>query len=481
MRARAGIPLLCLALAACTVGPDYHRPDIESPGTFRFEPQQAAADADAEWWRHFGDPVLDALIAEALANNWNVRIAAANVEQAAGVLTTTRSPLFPQVGYSGVGGRTEFSSHATTDLASGIQNPTDVYQVLAGATWEIDLWGRIRRLTEAAQADLLATQEARRGVVLSLVATVATGYLQLRGLDEQLVMAERTQKAYAESLRVMELKFKYGRVSQMNVDQARARYQTAAAQIPRIRRDIAVLENGLSVLLGRSPGPIERGKSIFEITLPEVPAGVPSDLLQRRPDLLRAEQQLVAANAQIGAAQAQFFPTISLTGALGSASTELSDLFKGPAGTWSYAAQVAGPIFSGGAIYGQVEQAKAAQQAALYSYQLAIKNAFADVDNALVSRATLAEQVAAQEKLVEALRGYQHMAQLQYDVGRAPYATVLQAEEQLFPQELAWAASRADLCASLAGIYKAMGGGWVSRAESMTQPAAAGGAGATLP
>jgi outer membrane protein, multidrug efflux system len=473
MRARTAILVVSLALAACKVGPNYHRPDIQSPDAFRFEPQQAAADADAEWWKQFGDPVLDALIAEALANNWNVRIAAANVDQAAGVLTTTRSPLFPQVGYSGVGGRTKFSTHGTTDLATGIDNPTDGYQVLAGATWEIDLWGRIRRLTEAAQADLLATQEARRGVILSLVATVATGYLQLRGLDEQLAMAERTQAAYAESLRVMELKFKYGRVSQMNVQQARARYQTATAQVPRVRRDIAVLENGLSVLLGRSPGPIERGKSIFDIALPEVPAGVPSDLLQRRPDVMRAEQLLVSANAQIGAAEAQFFPTISLTGTLGSVSTDLSELFKGPSGTWSYAGQVAGPIFSGGAIYGQVKQAKAAEQAALLSYQLAIQNAFADVDNALVSRTTLAEQVAAQEKLVEALRGYQHMAQLQFDVGRAPYATVLQAEEQLFPQELAWAASRAELCASLAGIYKAMGGGWVAKAEDMTQPSAA--------
>ncbi|HQR24791.1 MAG TPA: efflux transporter outer membrane subunit [Steroidobacteraceae bacterium] len=481
MRARTAIILVSLALPACMVGPDYHRPEVKSPDAFRFEPQQATADADAEWWKQFGDPVLDALIAEALANNWNVRIATANVEQAAGVLTTTRSPLFPQVGYSGVAARDKFSTHGTTDLASGIENPTDAYQVLAGATWEIDLWGRIRRLTEAAQADLLATQEARRGVILSLVATVATGYLQLRGLDEQLTMAERTQATYAESLRVMELKFKYGRVSQMNVEQARARYQTATAQIPRIRRDIAVLENGLSIALGRNPGPIERGKSIFDITLPQVPAGVPSDLLQRRPDVMQAEQLLVAANAQIGAAEAQFFPTISLTGALGSASTELSDLFKGPAGTWSYAGQVAGPIFSGGAIYGQVKQAKAAEQAALASYQLAIKNAFADVDNALVSRTTLAEQVAAQEKLVDALRGYQHMAQLQFDVGRAPYATVLQAEEQLFPQELAWAAARADLCASLAGIYKAMGGGWVAKAADMTESSAAAGGAAKSP
>ena len=475
MRRVAEIAVLCCLLAGCKVGPDYRRPDVPSPGAYRFEPADTAQ-ADAQWWQQFGDPTLDALIGEALANNWNVKIATANVAQAAGVLTTTRAPLFPQLDYQGSAARVRFSENGTTDLASGITNPTNVNQVLAGASWEIDLWGRIRRLTEAAQADLLATEQARRGVVLSLVATVATGYLQLRGLDEQLAMAERTQAAYAESLRVMETKFKYGRVSQMNVDQARARYESAAVQVPRVRRDIAILENGLSVLLGRAPGPIPRGKSIFEITLPPVPAGVPSELLERRPDILQAEQQLIAANALIGAARAQYFPTIALTGSLGSASTDLSDLFKGPAGTWSYAAGLTGPIFAGGAIRGQVKQAEAGQQAALMAYQLAIRDAFADVDNALVTRATLGEQLESQARLVEALRSYERLARMQYDVGRVPYSTVLQAQEQLFPAELEWAGARAQLCASLAGIYKALGGGWVSEAEKMTGAQASGAA-----
>ena len=333
----------------------------------------------------------------------------------------------------------------------------------------------MRRLTESAQASLLATDEARRGVILSLVASVASGYLQLRGLDEQLVMAQRTLETYAESLRLMELKFKYGRVSQMNVEQATARYQTAAAQLPRIRRDIAVTENALSVLLGKSPAHIPRGKGIFAITLPPVPPGVPSELLERRPDLLQAEQQLVAANAQIGAAKAQYFPTISLTGALGTASTDLSNLFKGPARAWSYAGALAGPIFTGGAIAGQVAQAEAAENAALLSYELAIQSAFADVDSALVSRQTLDEQVAAQAKLVDALRAYSRLAQLQFDGGRAPYSTVLQAEEQLFPAELDWAAAQAQRCISLVSIYKAMGGGWVTTADKLTAaPAGAG-------
>jgi multidrug efflux system outer membrane protein len=469
MRYRIAAVLLCEAVAGCMVGPDYHRPEVAAPTAYLYEPKEATVVADVEWWRRFDDPVLDQLIVEALANNKNIKIAAANVEQAAGVLQSTRSPLFPQVGYQANAGRYRFSDTATTALASGISNPTNFYEALAGATWEIDLWGRVRRQTEAAQANVLATDEARRGVILSLVATVATSYLQLRGLDEQLVMARRTLDAYGESLRLMKLKYQYGRVSEMNVEQATARYQTAAAQIPRIRRDIAILEDALSILLGRNPGPIPRGKAIFDITLPAIPAGLPSDLLQRRPDLMQAEEQLIAANAQIGAAKAQYFPTISLTGALGTSSTDLSNLFKGPARTWNFAGSIVGPIFTAGLIAGQVAQAEAAEKAALLTYELAIQSAFADVDNALVSRETLAEQVVEQEKLVKALRGYNQLAQYQFDGGRTPYSTVLQAQEQLFPAELDWAAARAQLCASLVSIYKAMGGGWVDKADAMTQ------------
>jgi multidrug efflux system outer membrane protein len=316
---------------------------------------------------------------------------------------------------------------------------------------------------------LLATQEARRGVILSLVASVATDYLRLRGLDEQLAMAQRTRQTYAESLRLMELKFKYGRVSEMNVQQARARYETAAAQIPLIRRDIAIVQDALSILLGRNPGTIPRGKDIFALTLPAVPPGIPSDLLERRPDLLQSEQQLIAANAQIGAAKAQYFPTISLTGAFGNASTDLSNLFSGTTRVWNYAGNVIGPIFQGGLIYGQVQQAEAGRDVALLSYQQSIQRAFADVDDALVSRSELAEQVEAQERLVKALRGYAQLAQYLYDGGREPYSTVLQAEEQLFPAELNWAAARAALYITSVDIYKALGGGWVDTAAKLTE------------
>jgi multidrug efflux system outer membrane protein len=455
-------------LAGCKIGPDYHRPPVDVPTAYRHEPAQAAATANVDWWTQFDDPVLNQLIAEGLAHNKSIKIAAANVEQASAVLTSTRSPLFPQLNYQAAGGRFRFSQNGTSALPSDLSNPTNAYQVLAGASWELDLWGRIRRLTESAQANLLATEEARRGVILSLTASVASDYLSLRGLDEQLAMAERTLGTYKESLRLMELKYQYGRVSDMNVDQARARYETAAAQIPQIKTNIAVLENALSILLGKNPGNIPRGKTIFELALPTIPAGVPSELLERRPDLLQSEEQLIAANAQIGAAKAQFFPTISLTGTSGYASTDLSNLFKGPARVWSYGGGFAGPIFTGGLVYGQFKQAKAAQKAALIGYEAAIQSAFADVDNALVSQQELSEQVSAQGRLVVALRGYAQLSQHLYDGGREPYSTVLQAEEDLFPAELNWAAARANLCITFVNIYKAMGGGWVDDAAKLT-------------
>jgi outer membrane protein, multidrug efflux system len=454
-------------LAGCMMGPDYVRPPVDAPQKFAYEPADARDTANTEWWKQFGDPVLDGLITEALANNKNVQIAAANVEQAAAVLTQTRSPLYPQLNYQANAARFRFSQSSTTDLPGGVSNPTNAYSVLAGASWEIDLWGRIRRLSEAAQANLLASDEARRGVILSLVASVAANYFQLRGLDEQLVISKRTLGTYGESVKLFELQFKYGQVSQMNVAQAKSQYETAAAQIPLIESQIVQTENALSILLGRNPGEIARGKTIYELSLPAVPAGLPSALLEQRPDLLQAEQSLVAANAQIGAAKALYFPTISLTGAFGTASTQLHELFSGPTRTWNYAGSLVGPIFTAGSISAQVAQAEAGQKAALLSYQAAIQSAFADVETALVANAKLGEQSAAQERLVLALKDYSRLARLQYDGGFAPYSTVLQAEQQLFPAELTWATTRSQLYSSSVTIYQAMGGGWVNEADKL--------------
>jgi multidrug efflux system outer membrane protein len=462
------IAALCVALAGCVVGPDYKRPAVAAPKAFQYTTLDAVDSSDTLWWQQFGDPVLDRLIDEALAHNSNIAIAAANVQRAAAVLTQTRSQFFPQVGYGLGGGRERTREPAFAAQLPNYPNPTTAYQAALQATWEIDLWGRVQRQSEAVLADVLATEQARRGVILSLVAQVANSYLQLRGLDAQLAVAQQTLQTYADSVDLFKLQFEYGQVSQMNVAQAESQYETAAAQIPLIESQIAQTQNALAVLIGRDPGPITRGKSVNDLKLPSVPAGLPSQLLERRPDLLQSEQQLIAANAQIGAAKALYFPTISLTGAFGGASSELSNLFKGSARTWSYAASIVGPIFTFGAVSGQVAQAEAGQLAALENYQLSIRNAFADMDNALIANSKLRQQLAAQVRLVAALKQYNELARLQYEGGYTGYSTVLQAEQALFPAELNQASIRASLFASAVNIYKAMGGGWVTQADQRT-------------
>ncbi len=485
MRGNIIIFPLVFLLSGCLMGPDYRRPAVDTPQSYRYEVKDAQETANTAWWKQFNDPVLDNLIAQALANNKNVMIAAANIEQAAAVLTQVRAPLFPQMSYSASAARLRLSEKNAIPVAPGVSNPQENFQLLAGATWEIDLWGRIRRLSEAARANMFASAEARRGVILSLVASVASTYLQLRGLDEQLAFSKKNLVTYGESVRLFELQFKYGQVSQMTVEQARTQYETAAATIPQIENQIVQTENAISILLGSNPEPIPRGRSIYELAIPAVPAGVPSQVLENRPDILQAEQNLISANAQIGAARALYFPTISLTGDYGFSSSELRNLFRGPAETWSYAGSITGPIFTAGAISGQVRQAEAARQASLVSYQAAIQSAFADVENSLAAKQKIADQLEAQGRLVKASTEYERLARLQYDGGYTPYFTVLQAQQQLFPAELNWAQIRASLFVSLVNIYKAMGGGWVNEADKLTgggdKRANTGGKTATVP
>ena len=468
MRKWLVLSVLFFLLAGCAMGPDYVKPVVETPSAFMYGEGGTQDAVNKAWWQQFQDPVLDDLIKEALAHNKNIRIAAANMEQAAAVMIQTRSPLFPQFGYSGSAGRKRLSGLEGTLLNNFVENPQNSYQTFVSASWEIDLWGRIRRLTESAEADLHATEAQYRGVILSLVGAVAGNYIQLLGLDEQLVVAKRNMAAYAESVKIFELRFKYGAVSQMNVEQTHSQYETAAATIPQIESQIAQTEHALSILLGRNPGPIKRGRTIYDLQLPPVPAGLPSEILVNRPDIQEAEQHLISANAQIGAARALYFPTISLTGAYGNSSADLSDLFKGPANAWSYVGSLTGPIFAGGAIFGQVKRAEAARKAALYNYELAVQNSFADVENALVARKKLVEQIEAQERLVKANSEYTRLARLQYEGGYTPYSTVLQAEQMLLPSEINLVQSRTSAFIALVNIYKAMGGGWLTEAQSLT-------------
>lgn len=463
--------VLALMLSGCKLGPDYHRPWVDTPEVFHNETPEALPTLDLAWWTQFEDDVLLGLIDEALANNKEVKIAAENIESAIGLFIQTRAPLFPQIGYGGAYNRTRISETLPgISPGLGIPNPQSTWQAAINGSYTLDIWGLIRREVEAAEANIDASIQARQGIILSLVATVANGYIQLRGLDAQLDISIKTLKSYEESLHYFELQFKYGQASQMAVAQAKTQYQIAAAEIPQIKTAIAVTENALSVLLGRNPGPIERGKSIYNLAMPQVPADLPSELLDQRPDIMRAEAQLIGANALIGVAKAQFFPSITLTGNYGNASEKLHQLFKGPSHIWNYTGSITGPIFTGGALYGQLYQAEANQQAALVNYLRTIQNAFAEVEDAFITHTLLIERFEAQKGLVQAAGEYESLATLQYKGGYAPYFAVIQAQEQYFPAQLAWAQTRAELFASLVNIYRALGGGWVCLAEEMTTP-----------
>ena len=389
-----------LLLSACTVGPDYRRPEVAAPAAWRIDAAQAADIANTRWWEQFDDPVLNQLIDEALRANRDLVAAAARVDQFIGALTTTRSQFYPQLGYSLDAGRSRSSRVGSPPIPEPADPYTTLYQGALSAQWQIDLFGRVRRQSEAAQAQVYATEQGRRGVVLSLVTSVAATYIAMRGLDAQLAIARATAANYGETRKIFELRFKGGVVSQVEVSQVESQYQQALAAIPALEQQIAAQENLLCVLLGRNPGPIARGREVGTLVAPAIPGDLPSSLLERRPDILQAESNLVAANAGIGAAKALYYPTLSLTGALGSVSTALGDFLSGPATAWSLAAGLAGPVFTFGQIEGQVQSAEAAQRQATAAYQQTILNAFRETNDALVGSIKKREEADAQARRV---------------------------------------------------------------------------------
>ena len=461
--------LIAFFVAGCAIGPDYKRPAIENPAAWRLEEQAAKDTANTVWWYQFNDPVMNQLIDEALKQNLDLRIATARIEEYVGRYWVGRSGLFPQIGASGDAGHSRVSEEGPSPLSPQMENPADFYQGVFSGSWEIDIWGKLRRATEASRADLLATEEARQAVILSLVSAVANGYIALRDLDKQLEVAIRTAKTREDAYKLFKLRYEGGVISELELNQVKSEYEQALATIPQIQKRIAFQENALSQLLGRNPGPIIRGKSIDELVLPAVPAGLPSELLEKRPDIRQAEQNLIAANARIGVARAQYFPTISLTGLFGWASADLSELITGSAQVWSWGGALTAPIFTGGRIQGQVKAAEAIQQEALFNYQNTIKTAFRDVEDALVDQRRTREQLAAQERQVAALREYARFAFLRYENGLTSYIEVLDAERSLFNAQLEYAQSQGVLFQSLVNLYKAMGGGWVTEADRMTE------------
>jgi len=462
------IVLIGLVLTGCAVGPDYKRPLIDTPSAWRVEDREARDLANTTWWGQFNDPVLNELIQSALRENYDLKIATARVEEYAGRYLVGRSGLFPQIGAVGGGGQQRVTEHGPTPLSSTTRNPSTMYEAAFTGSWEIDIWGRLRRLTEAARADLLSTEEGRRAVILTLVSAIANSYVRLRDLDKELEIAQNTARSRAESYRLFKLRFEGGIVSLVELSQVKSEYELALARIPLIQKDIAFQENAVSILLGRNPGPIPRGKTIDELTLPAVPAGLPSELLEQRPDIRQAEQDLIAANARIGAAKALYFPTISLTGAFGWASTDLSNLFSGPSQAWNWAGSFTAPIFTGGAITGNYQATQAVEQQVLFRYRQSIQNAFREVDDALADQKLTREQLEAQKRQVDALKDYARVARLRYDEGYTSYLEVLDAERSLFNAELEYTQSQGVLFQALVNLYKAVGGGWVMEADKMT-------------
>jgi len=448
-------------LSGCTVGPDYVRPGMATPEKWRIEYAQAADVANTRWWQQFGDPALDRLIEEALRENRDLAIAAARVDQFIGALTTTRSQFYPQIGYSFDASRNRASRVGQPPVPEGSDPYYSLYQGALSAQWQIDLFGRVRRQSEAAQAQVYASEQGRRGVILSVVTSVAASYIVLRGLDRQLEIARATADNYAGTKKIFDLRFKGGVVSQVEVGQVESQYQQALAAIPSLEQQVAAQENLISVLLGRNPGPIPRGKSIDDLAPPAIPGDLPSTLLERRPDILQAEQNLVAANANIGVAKSLYFPTLSLTGLFGSISTAFGDFLTGPATAWTVAAGLTGPIFTFGQIEGQVQTAEAAQREALAFYQQTVLNALRETNDALVGAIKKREEAEAQAKRVAALREYARLSRLKFDNGYAGYLEVLYAENELFSAELSAVRSSSERYTELVNVYKAMGGGWV--------------------
>ena len=470
--------LPCLLLAGCAVGPDYKRPAVDAPPAFRFQGDEARAIADTAWWEQFRDPVLNELIAVALRENRDVKIAASRIEFYLGQYATARSLLLPQAGVNlgATRGRLPQTSFGQAAGAFG-QQPDRVmeqYDATLSTSWELDLFGRRRRETEAARALVLASAEGRRATVLVLVASVASSYITLRELERQLQIARDTATSRERSFRLFSDKFQGGTVSELELAQTQSEYEASLVEIPRLEALIGQQENALSVLLGRNPGPIRASQPLEALALPPVPAGLPSELLERRPDLRQAEQQLIAANALIGAARAQYFPTISLTGVFGYISKEFGNLFTGATKAWSYGLSAAAPIFTAGGIAGQVHQAEAQQQEALLGYQKAIQVAFQEVSDALLTHARARDQLAFQDRQVRTLRNYVELARLRYDEGYTSYIEVLDAERNLFSAEVAHTQTQSQVYVSLVNLYKAMGGGWVLHAEQMSAPAIAG-------
>jgi NodT family efflux transporter outer membrane factor (OMF) lipoprotein len=458
------------AAAGCTMGPNYDRPPVVIPPAYRDVAAAAgvappAIDArslaDLPWFDIFKDDALTGLVKTALTQNFDLRMAAERVLQAREQYRIVGSQRYPTVdgGIAAVSNRR--SEIGSAIVPAGVPPGVNAIRADIGASWEIDVWGRLRRMDEAARARYLATEDAQRGVVTTLVADVTQAYLRLRALDEQLVIARRTRDAAADGLRLTDIRRNRGVATGLDVRQAEQLLFTATSQIASVERDVTITENLLSLLVGRAPGDIERGRDLNALQPPpDIPAGLPSSLLERRPDIRQAEQELVAANADIGVARAELFPRISLTAVMGFESRALSDLLTTRAGLWTFSASAVQPIFNAGRNRANVRLAESVQRELVVNYERAITTALREVSDALAAYHKTGEQRAAQERLVESLRDAARLSAQRYQGGLDSYLQVLDAERNLFRSELDLAAITRIELGAVVELYRALGGGW---------------------
>jgi multidrug efflux system outer membrane protein len=448
-------------LSGCAVGPNYERPKVNVPTEYRGKEAaaQQASIADLPWWEVFKDTRLKTLVQTALANNYDLQIAVTRIEQARQIAAQARAQYFPFLNYAVTtsDGKNEFLG---TVAPNGGQE-RGAFVAVATVAWEADVWGRLRRENEAARAQYLATEEARRGVMLSLVSDVAQAYFELLELDLELEIARQTTDSFTETLKLFTQRLEGGVSSKLDTSRAAGALATAAASIPELERQIAIKENQISVLLGNNPSPVPHTAKLLEqVVPPDVPVGLPSALLERRPDILTAEQQLRSANAQVGVATANFFPRIGLTSLFGRASSPLSLLSSGKTTVWSVAGNVGGPIYQGGALRAQKRQSVAFWEQTKLQYEQTAQVAFQDVSNALVSRQKFE---AIRDEQAQAVQAYQESVKVsfqRYVAGKASYFEVLDAQLQLYPAENALAFTELNRRTVIVQLYKALGGGW---------------------
>jgi len=453
---------LPLLVGGCAAGPDYERPELDLPESYRQPIEQGESFANTPWWELFTDERLQALIRIALEENQDLGIAAARIEEFRAVLGVTRADQFPTVDIRASGAQAEGSENVFPGNIPGVPNDkVENYRLSADVFFELDLFGRLRRSTEAARAQLLATEEARRSITISVVSSVASSYMLLRDLDAQLEIARRTKATRADSLGIIRARFDKGTVPRLDVNQAEIELAIADAAVAAAERAVAQTEHALSTLLGRNPGPVLRGLPLRQqFVPPDIPAGLPSELLQRRPDVLASEAQLAAQTARIGVAQAARWPSLSLTGALGFESDDLSTLTEGGSDFWNAGAGILAPVFNAGRNRSRVEVEEARTEQALLAYQQTVQRAFREVEDALVAVRTYRAEHEARRRQVTAARSAATLSRARYDGGVTSYLEVLDTERSLFNAELTESQTQRLYINAIIELYKALGGGW---------------------